>query len=154
MVSSFSGETANADCKRFRKPCWAIEMLNNQLLYLTSVVLLPPTGQIQAIIQAYYQKKRKEKKKINRPYFCKFWKQCVLGSELAQVPWVDCRNNTANFLHLSPAVCDRVSSRPHLRDDGQFLSEVMEPDGSNIYPINDDLAACGLQDSEEAVCQG
>lgn len=44
MVSSFSGKTANVDCNGLANPGWAIEMLNNHLLYLTSVVLLPPRG--------------------------------------------------------------------------------------------------------------
>lgn len=37
-----------------------VEKLSNHLLNLTSVVLLPPTGQIQAATQAYYQKKTPE----------------------------------------------------------------------------------------------
>lgn len=48
----------------------------------------------------------------------------------------------------------RISYRAHLGDDCQFLPEVMEPNGSNIYSIDDDLATCSLQDSEEGICQG
>lgn len=44
MVSSFSGKTANVDCKGLANLGWATEMLNNHPLYLTAVVLLPPSG--------------------------------------------------------------------------------------------------------------
>ena len=45
---------------------------------------------------------------------------------------------------VEQAACDRVHPTAHLGDDGQFLSEVVEPNGSNIYPINGDLASCSL----------
>lgn len=44
MVSSFSSKTANVDCNGLVNPGWALEMLNNHLLYFTSVVFLPPSG--------------------------------------------------------------------------------------------------------------